>query len=454
MTITRLELVNFRSHAHTLIDLHPGVNVLLGESGQGKTNILRALRWLCLNEPSGDAYIRGGATAARVTATLEDGTHITRERTKGGTNRYIITRPGQEPMVLQGFGQGVPLEVQEALGVRPVLIDATDTGEKRTLLLHCAWQLDPPFLLSLPGADRAKAVGRVAGAHVVDSALRRSVSDHQAAQRREREAAAQVAGLDEQLAQFAGLENLEARLIEARALVEDARAKEARVGALRSLEGKYAALQEEMQRLQAVLDETAALELLGLTILTLTAAQDRLQALTSLQGRWQQNQEAVNAAGSLLASTARAPEAESRAAALAQAHRRLTTLDALAGRWQDLTTSLAAVRQRLEQTVGVQGADVLLQGTVARLERARALRVLDQRHTELWGDIGTTADRLEWLERQSGEEQQALEAARVEYRAALLDAAICPLCGQQLDEAAAERMVAAATEGSATHVHD
>lgn len=46
MWINQLDLVNWRNHAHTRISFTPGVTVLVGPNGQGKTNIVEAIRYL------------------------------------------------------------------------------------------------------------------------------------------------------------------------------------------------------------------------------------------------------------------------------------------------------------------------------------------------------------------------------------------------------------------------
>ncbi|WP_206831340.1 DNA replication/repair protein RecF [Alicyclobacillus fructus] len=43
MNIRRIELIDFRNYARAEIELSPGVNVLVGENGQGKTNVLEAM---------------------------------------------------------------------------------------------------------------------------------------------------------------------------------------------------------------------------------------------------------------------------------------------------------------------------------------------------------------------------------------------------------------------------
>ena len=55
-----------------------GFNVIIGESKQGKSASLRAIRWVAENKPAGKGLIRAGATEAYVEITLENGIIIKR----------------------------------------------------------------------------------------------------------------------------------------------------------------------------------------------------------------------------------------------------------------------------------------------------------------------------------------------------------------------------------------
>jgi len=50
MVLSELSLKNFRNHTHTSIDCCRGVNFLLGNNGQGKTNVIEAISYLCLTK--------------------------------------------------------------------------------------------------------------------------------------------------------------------------------------------------------------------------------------------------------------------------------------------------------------------------------------------------------------------------------------------------------------------
>lgn len=75
MHYTRLELTDFRSYPQFMVDFSPGVNVIVGPNGSGKTNILEALYTLS----SGTSWrsrdkdmIRHQANKARLNARLDD----------------------------------------------------------------------------------------------------------------------------------------------------------------------------------------------------------------------------------------------------------------------------------------------------------------------------------------------------------------------------------------------
>jgi len=50
MYLSELSVKNFRNHTHTAIECCRGLNFLLGNNGQGKTNIIEAISYLCLTK--------------------------------------------------------------------------------------------------------------------------------------------------------------------------------------------------------------------------------------------------------------------------------------------------------------------------------------------------------------------------------------------------------------------
>lgn len=127
MAIKRIKLENFQSHVDTEIALSEGLTVILGPTDQGKSAIIRALKWVLYNEPRGSDFITVGCKTCRVSLEMTDGTVITRER-DGNKNRYILKK-GDEEQVFEGFGANVPAEVIQAHGIPKIQID-TDKSKK------------------------------------------------------------------------------------------------------------------------------------------------------------------------------------------------------------------------------------------------------------------------------------------------------------------------------------
>ena len=48
MHIEKLQLMNYRNYSHVQLEFHPGMNILVGENAQGKTNIVEAIYYLCI----------------------------------------------------------------------------------------------------------------------------------------------------------------------------------------------------------------------------------------------------------------------------------------------------------------------------------------------------------------------------------------------------------------------
>lgn len=170
-TIRSLHIVDFQSHKDTYMEFSGGFNVITGPSDHGKTAVIRALKWLLYNEPRGIGFIRHGASKATVTLTLADGTIIRRERSKS-LNRYVLKDETGKEWTFEGFGNEVPQEIEKAHGVPRLLLD-----RDIHTLINLGEQLEGPFLLSETGAARAKAIGRTAGIHIIDSAIRTCMSD-------------------------------------------------------------------------------------------------------------------------------------------------------------------------------------------------------------------------------------------------------------------------------------
>ncbi|MGA9278977.1 DNA replication/repair protein RecF [Ilumatobacter sp.] len=100
MIVSRLELIDFRNYSSASFDLTSGTTVVIGDNGQGKTNLAEALAYLStltsFRGAPGDALVRVGADQAIVRATVrhDDGREslIEAELHVVGRNRVQVNR--------------------------------------------------------------------------------------------------------------------------------------------------------------------------------------------------------------------------------------------------------------------------------------------------------------------------------------------------------------------------
>jgi exonuclease SbcC len=152
--ISKIEINNFQSHKHTVIDFDSGVNVIVGQSDCGKSAILRALRFVIENRPAGDSVISHWAKQAEVKLHIGENV-ITRIKGKSKNEYWLNDK------VYKAFGQSVPEEVAAVINMSNVNIQR---------------QLDGPFLLNETPGEVAKHFNKLAHLEKIDTGMRNILS--------------------------------------------------------------------------------------------------------------------------------------------------------------------------------------------------------------------------------------------------------------------------------------
>ncbi|MFD2169420.1 AAA family ATPase [Tumebacillus lipolyticus] len=371
-TIRNLRIENFQSHELTELSFDDGLNVIVGASDNGKSAVIRALRWLLYNEPRGSDFMRVGATQCRVTVELADGSRVTRERTSS-KNRYIVVQASGDQQIYEGFGNTVPQEVSDLTGVRKVALD-----EDNETALHLGTQLEPPFLLSEPGSIKAKAIGRLNGVHIIDAASRDTNRDLTRANADERGYREQLAEVAAELEQFSDLPYLENILL----LVEEKQARSrmlsGRLERLRALAKKYQAVQSDLIEANEVLAKTASIDRAALQTERAISLQSKSLRLKQAQAKREQVATGIVHADFVLQRTAELARAEAGIAtgeSLRGRSKRLSQLFASSQQLQQLSGRVEAV---LQQTSGLEAAQrkvAHLEATKGRLSNLHALAI-------------------------------------------------------------------------------
>lgn len=169
--IQSVVIKNFQSHEDTTLIFDKGLNIIVGESNNGKTAIMRAILWVIDNQPLGNDFIMAGKNECSVRVNYDDGTYIERGRTVKDTGyyqiRYIDDNGKYIDQTYRGFTNAVPIEVANVHQMPKVNI----TKDIETHL-NVLSQLDPPFLITESPMVKASAIGRITGTHVLDTGVK------------------------------------------------------------------------------------------------------------------------------------------------------------------------------------------------------------------------------------------------------------------------------------------
>ena len=164
--IEQINLTNFQGHQDSEFKLHPGINVITGDSDSGKSSVIRALYWAIKNRPTGGADVYRNRHAdpkdiISVTLLLHNYTPgegyspdytalVTRYR-RGLENGYDVMGD-----ILKAIRTDVPAEVISLLNISDHNIQP---------------QHDSYFLLADSPGDVSRQLNDVCGLVIIDNCL-------------------------------------------------------------------------------------------------------------------------------------------------------------------------------------------------------------------------------------------------------------------------------------------
>jgi len=111
--ISKIEIRNFSTHKKQDLEFSPNVTTITGSSFLGKSTILRAIRFVCMNRPTGDKFINWDADKTSVRLTI-DKKKIVRRKGKGN-NSYTLDK--QE---YKAFGNDVPQPIANLVNMSDI----------------------------------------------------------------------------------------------------------------------------------------------------------------------------------------------------------------------------------------------------------------------------------------------------------------------------------------------
>lgn len=166
MRLVSLELNDFQVHKHIAVDFGKSITCIRGETDKGKSSILRALRWVCLNDIPGEEFIRIGAKRTVVKLLVKVGKdrhEIVRIR-GGGTNEYWL-----DSKVYRSFNNGVPPDIAAVLNLNEINFQA---------------QHDSPYWFTETAGEVSRRLNAIIDLSVIDTALSNVAAEVRKAQER------------------------------------------------------------------------------------------------------------------------------------------------------------------------------------------------------------------------------------------------------------------------------
>lgn len=147
--LTKLILRNFQKYEKFIVDLNQPITIIVGPTDAGKSSLLRALWWVCTNNPSGDEFIKKGEAYAKVILKADRRIYT---RRKGSNQNYY--RLGTK--VYRAFGSSVPPDVSTGLNIRETNFQD---------------QHDRPFWFSLSPGQVSKELNQIVNLESIDKTL-------------------------------------------------------------------------------------------------------------------------------------------------------------------------------------------------------------------------------------------------------------------------------------------
>ena len=147
--LKKLRIKNYGSHRRFTVKFSPRITCFVGKSYVGKSTILRALKWVMTNKPTGDSFINWDAKTARVSVHTSE-SKVTRLR---GPSKNTYKLDGD---VYKAFGNNVPDHIECLFNV----------GEDNFQKQH-----DAPFWFSESAGEVNRRLNQIVSLGLIDKTL-------------------------------------------------------------------------------------------------------------------------------------------------------------------------------------------------------------------------------------------------------------------------------------------
>jgi len=231
--INQLKLINIQSHKKTILDFHPGLNVIVGPTDSGKSAVIRALRWLAWNRPLGDDIRSDWGGKSKVSVTLDSGEIISKIKDDSQMYKHSAF---ENPF--KAFGTDVPEEIQKSLNLN---------------IVNLQMQLDPTFLLSMSEGEIAKYFNKIANLEKIDRGISYTNSGITRLNTSIKNKTEDLEKAEAKLSQFENLPKLEIELEVLEEMETRIENKQKTISSLESLINKIDEINQEIEEVSAIL---------------------------------------------------------------------------------------------------------------------------------------------------------------------------------------------------------
>lgn len=147
-----IEIKNFQRHKAMRIEFDPHITTIVGSTDAGKSSIYRAIKWSCLNVPSGDTFIRHGRKTTKIKLCFDKMKLIRRRSTSSSFTPFTF-----EGNHYKAVGKSkMPAEVSNVLCVSTINFQG---------------QFDPPFWFSESGGKVSQELNSIVDLTIIDTSL-------------------------------------------------------------------------------------------------------------------------------------------------------------------------------------------------------------------------------------------------------------------------------------------
>ncbi len=155
--IKSIHLRNFRLHKNLKVEFDQNITTIVGKSYAGKSTIVRALRWVCLNKPPGTSVIHWGEKECSVRLKIDHNT-VTRVRGRSKNLYLLKTRKKgkEESYRYEAFGNDVPERIEQMLNISE---------------LNFQQQHSLPFWFGETAGEVSRKLNRIVNLGTIDSTL-------------------------------------------------------------------------------------------------------------------------------------------------------------------------------------------------------------------------------------------------------------------------------------------